>query len=118
MFFVLEAKLNNRTPEYFAEEDPEAWKRQNKSCKIFANTQRFPSSYKKFKRFVKKFNHRDVLKKQFNDGHQISRSVGELLGMIAQEVNMIPGNITQRLVVSFDEYFSQSKCDQDFNEMP
>ena len=117
-FSALAAKLNNRTPfEYFAEEDPEAWETvKTRAAKLFANTQRFPTSYKKFKRFVKKYNHRDVLKKQFNDGHQLSRSVGELLGMVAQEVNMIPGNITQRLVDEFllMNIFPNQKCDQDF----
>ena len=117
-FSSFAAKLENRTPfEYFAQEDPEAWEAvKSRAAKLFSNTKRFPTSYKKFKRFIKKYNHRDVLKKQFNDGHQLSRSVGEILGIVSKEVNMIPGNITQRLVDEFllMHIFPKQKCEHDF----
>ena len=119
-FSSFAAKLDNRTPyEYFSTEDPHVWEAVKvRAAKLFSNTQHFPSSYKKFKRFIKKYNSRDIIKKQFNDGHQLSRNVGEFLGLIAEDVKMMPGNITSQLI---DEYllmtiFPNQKCENDYRE--
>ena len=119
-FSAIASKLNDRTPyEYFSDEAPEAWEEvKDRVARLFSNTKKFPASYKKFKRFVKKYNHRDVMKKQFNDGHQLSRSVGELLKVVTEEVNMIPGNITQQLTEEFllMSIFPDQQCEKDFRK--
>ena len=119
-FSAIASKLNDRTPyEYFSDEAPEAWEEvKDRVARLFSNTKKFPASYKKFKRFVKKYNHRDVMKKQFNDGHQLSRSVGELLRVVTEEVNMIPGNITQQLTEEFllMSIFPDQQCEKDFRK--
>ncbi len=111
-------QLNERTPfEYFEAEKHQDWEAVKiRTAKLFSNTHFHPASYKKFKRFIKKYNYRDVIKKQFNDSHQLSRSVGELLGMVSAKIYMIPGNITQHLI---DEsllmtIFKDQQCINDF----
>ena len=102
--------------EYFDEEKTQDWEAvKMRTAKIFSNTHHYPTSYKKFKRFIKKYNHRDVIKKQFNDQHQLSRSLGEF-GIVSPKIKMIPGNITQHLV---DEsllmsIFPDRKCENDY----
>ena len=117
-FTSIASKLNEQTPyEFFSSEKPEEWEQVKiRAAKLFSNTQQFPTSYKKFKRFVKKYSYRDVEKKQFNDGHQLSRYVGELLGIVTNEVNMIPGNITQKLIDEFllMNIFPDRQCENDF----
>jgi len=117
-FTSLAEQLNERTPfEYFDEEKSEEWEKvKTRAAKIFSNTHHHPTSYKKFKRFIKKYNYRDVIKKQFNDQHQLSRSLGELIGFVTPKVKMIPGNVTQHLI---DEcllmsIFPDRKCVNDY----
>ena len=117
-FTSVAEQLNERTPfEYFDEEKTQDWEAvKMRTAKIFSSTHHYPTSYKKFKRFIKKYNHRDVIKKQFNDQHQLSRSLGELLGIVSPKIKMIPGNITQHLV---DEsllmsIFPDRKCENDY----
>lgn len=117
-FTSLAEQLNERTPfEYFDEEKSEEWEKvKTRAAKIFSNTHHYPTSYKKFKRFIKKYNYRDVIKKQFNDQHQLSRSLGELIGVITPKVKMIPGNITQHLIDEFllMSIFPDRKCVNDY----
>ena len=111
-------QLNERTPfEYFDEVNPNQWEEvKTRAAKLFSNTHLHPASYKKFKRFIKKYNHRDVVKKQFNDSHQLSRSLGELLTIVTPKVQMIPGNITQHLIDEFllMSIFPEHKCENDY----
>ncbi|MEN8764595.1 MAG: type II CRISPR RNA-guided endonuclease Cas9 [Polaribacter sp.] len=107
-------QLNNRTPyEYFESQDIYAWEAVKTRCaSLFSSTHYHPSSYKKFKRFVKKYNYRDVVKKQFNDPHQLSRSVAVILSQVTEAVQMIPGNVTQHLL---DEWLLKSVFSQKNN---
>lgn len=100
-------QLNERTPyEFFESRDAHDWEAIKTRCaSIFSNTHYHPSSYKKFKRFVKKYNYREVVKKQFNDPHQLSRSVAGILSQVTESVQMIPGNVTQHLI---DEWLLKS----------
>ena len=117
-FASLADQLNERTPfEYFDDEKTQDWEAiKARAAKIFSNTHHHPTSYKKFKRFIKKYNYRDVVKKQFNDQHQLSRSLGELIGVITPKVKMIPGNITQHLIDEFllMSIFPDRKCVNDY----
>ena len=117
-FTSVAEQLNERTPfEYFDEEKTQDWESVKiRTARIFSNTRHYPTSYKKFKRFIKKYNYRDVVKKQFNDQHQLSRSLGELIGIVTPKIKMIPGNITQNLI---DEslvmsIFPDRKCENDY----
>lgn len=111
-------RLKDRTPfEYFDEERVENWEAvKTRVAKLFANTHHHPASYKKFKRFIKKYNYRDVVKKQFNDQHQLSRSIGQIIGVITPKVSMIPGNITQHMIDEFllMSIFPDRKCVNDY----
>ena len=93
-------QLNERTPyEFFTETGYEDWDDVKKrSAKLFSSTHYHPSSYTKFKRFVKKYNQRDVLKKQLNDPHQSSRVVNELLLEVCDSIAVVPGNTTQHFI--------------------
>ena len=117
-FTSVAEQLNERTPfEYFDEEKTQDWELVKvRTARIFSNTHHYPTSYKKFKRFIKKYNYRDVVKKQFNDQHQLSRSLGELIGIVTPKIKMIPGNINQNLI---DEslimsIFPDRKCENDY----
>ncbi len=110
-FSEIADQLNERTPyEYFESNDIFAWEAIKTRCaSIFSNTHYHPTSYKKFKRFIKKYNYRNVIKKQFNDPHQLSRSVAEILSQVTESVQMTPGNVTQHLT---DEWLLKSVLHQ------
>lgn len=114
-------QLKDRTPYEFFESHPaNEWESIKTNCaSIYSNTHYHPTSYKKFKRFVKKYNYREVVKKQFNDQNQLSRSVAGILSQATDSVQMIPGNVTQHLI---DEWLlktiftgQDSKNDYRFN---
>ncbi|MGB1449695.1 MAG: type II CRISPR RNA-guided endonuclease Cas9 [Flavobacteriaceae bacterium] len=117
-YSTIAEQLNERTPfEYFDEVNPAVWEEvKTRAAKLFSSTHFHPASYKKFKRFIKKYNYRDVVRKQFNDPHQLSRSLGELLSIVTPKVQMIPGNITQHLVDEFllMSIFPNHKCENDY----
>lgn len=113
-------RLNERTPqEFFTEEYPEEWDNVKKRCaRLFSSTKNHPTSYNKFKRFVKKYNHRNLIKKQFNDPHQSSRVIYELLAPVSEHITLVPGNATQHLI---DEWllihaFPNRSTEEDFRQ--
>jgi CRISPR-associated endonuclease Csn1 len=50
-------KIKDKTPyDYFHEYEPDNWSRVvNRAKELFANTTDFPSNYKKYQRFVKRY---------------------------------------------------------------
>lgn len=99
-FTSIAEQLQNRTPiEYFLEENVEPWEQvKTRVFKLFSSSKYHPVAYKKYKRFIKKYNQRDLIKRQFNDPHQYSRQVASFLHQVTHDVQMIPGNITQQLI--------------------
>ena len=93
-------QLEERTPyEFFQTEAPEDWEEVKKrASKLFSNTTSHPTNFRKYIRFIKKYNYRDVVKKQFNDPHQLSKNVAEILGQVCDKVSMIPGIISEDLI--------------------
>lgn len=111
-------QLKERCPiEFFEETNFQNWDKVKARCaKLFSSTHYHPSSYNKFKRFVKKYNRRNIFKKQFNDLHQSSRVVHELLLQVCDSIAVVPGNATQHFI---DEWllttiFPNRSCDKDY----
>lgn len=93
-------QLKERTPyEFFEETGHQNWENVKTRCaKLFSSSHYHPASYNKFKRFVKKYNQRDILKKQLNDPHQSSRVINELLLQVCDSIAVVPGNTTQHFI--------------------
>lgn len=86
-------KVYLKTPvEYFQENDPEEWEIVVKrAARLFSNTKEFPSSYKKFKRFVKRYNKRKFLKHLMDDPNAVSRKVQQYLEQVIPKVSISAG---------------------------
>lgn len=81
--------------EYFNTHNSEEWDVVVKrAARLFSNTKSFPSSYRKFKRFVKKHNHRDPLKHQLMDSNILSRNLKTYLSQGVAKVGISPGQST------------------------
>ena len=81
--------------EYFNTYSPENWSVVVKrAARLFSNTKAFPSSYRKFKRFIKKHNHRDPLKHQMSDNNTLSRELKNYLSKGVSKVSISPGQST------------------------
>ena len=81
--------------EYFNTHNTEEWDTVVKrAARLFSNTKSFPSSYRKFKRFVKKHNHRDPLKHQLMDSNMLSRNLKNYLSQGVDKVSVSPGQST------------------------
>jgi len=104
--------LKERNPyEYFNEEDPDAWESiKKRTAKLFSSTSLHPTSYGKFKRFIKKYNLRNLNVSQFNDSNSLSRSVHSYLAQICNQVNVSPGNTTSSLI---EEWLLTSLLEKD-----
>lgn len=81
-----------------------------RAARLFSSTKDFPSAYRKFKRFVKKYNHRDPLKHQMEDSNMLSKEVMCFLSKVVPEVKVAPGHVSElfiekwRLHQMFDSY--------------
>ncbi|MDA9768859.1 hypothetical protein N9C61_02410, partial [Flavobacteriaceae bacterium] len=89
-----------------------------RAARLFSNTKDFPSAYKKFKRFIKKYNHRDPLKHQMTDSNILSKEVMCFLSKVVPKVEVGPGHVSAyfiekwRLHQLFDsDVFEVSKRD-------
>ena len=81
--------------EFFNSNNAEEWNAVVKrAARLFSNTKSFPSSYRKFKRFVKKHNHRDPLKHHLNDANIFSRTLQNYLSQGVTKVGISPGQST------------------------
>lgn len=81
--------------EFFNSNNAEKWDTVVKrAARLFSNTKSFPSSFRKFKRFVKKHNHRDPLKHQLNDANILSRALKNYLSQGVTQVGISPGQST------------------------
>lgn len=90
----------NLTPfEYFGEQTDFDWNIiVKRAARLFSNTKDFPSSYKKFKRFVKRYYQRDFLKHQLNDPNMLSKEVMCYLSKVCPKVAVAPGHATQHFI--------------------
>lgn len=90
----------NLTPfEYFGEDSNNDWDFiVKRTARLFSNTKDFPSSYKKFKRFVKRYYQRDFLKHQLNDPNMLSKEVMCYLSKVCPKVSVAPGHATQHFI--------------------
>ena len=104
--------LNERNPfDYFNEEDPDAWESiKKRTAKLFASSNNHPASYSKFKRFIKKYNQRNLSVSQFNDSNYLSRAVHSYLSQLSKNVNVSPGNTTSHLI---EEWLLTSLIDKE-----
>lgn len=86
-------QINDKTPlEYFQENAPEQWEGVVKrAARLFSNTKEFPVSYKKFKRFVKRYNKRKIFKHLMDDPNAVSRKVQHYLERVVPEVTVSAG---------------------------
>lgn len=89
-------KINDSSPyEYFNNHAPEQWSFVIKrAAPLFSNTKDFPSSYRKFKRFIKKYNYRNPLNHQMRDSNILSKEVMGFLNRVVPEVAVAPGQAT------------------------
>ncbi len=87
-------EINTLTPfEYFKENDPKQWDVVVKrAARLFSNTKDFPASYKKFKRFVKRYNNRKVLKHLMDEPNAVSRKVQCYLERVVPKVSVSAGH--------------------------
>ena len=84
--------LDSSPYDYFQNHEPEKWELVIKrAARLFSNTKDFPSSYRKFKRFIKKHNFRNPLVQQMHDSNVLSREVKEFLSKVAPQVSIAPG---------------------------
>ncbi|MEK9565603.1 MAG: HNH endonuclease domain-containing protein [Flavobacteriaceae bacterium] len=85
--------------EYYNTHNAEEWGIVVKRAgRLFSNTKLFPSSYRKFKRFIKKHNHRDPLKHQLMDPNVLSRNLKNYLCQGIEKVSVSPGHSTPLLL--------------------
>lgn len=85
--------------EYFKNHSPDQWENiVKRAARLFSNTKTFPSSYRKFKRFVKKHNHRDPLKHQIEDTNIFSRHLKNYLSLGIKKVRVGPGHTTRIMI--------------------
>lgn len=87
-------QIKSKTPvEYFQENAPEHWEGVVKrAARLFSNTKEFPSSYKKFKRFVKRYNKRNVFKHLMDDPNAITRKIQHYLERVVPKVGVSAGH--------------------------
>tara|TARA_X000000950_G_scaffold249058_1_gene308618 strand:- start:2556 stop:5912 length:3357 start_codon:yes stop_codon:yes gene_type:complete len=93
-------KIKDSSPyDYFNKHEPEQWGTVLKrAARLFSNTKDFPSSYRKFKRFIKKHNYRNPLKHQMRDSNVLSREVMTFLTRVVPEVSVAPGQATVHFI--------------------
>ena len=93
-------KIKDRCPyDYFKKEEPQEWNTVLKrAARLFSNTKDFPSSYRKFKRFIKKHNYRNPLKHQMRDSNALSKDVMAFLNRVSPEVSVAPGQATVHFI--------------------
>lgn len=85
--------------EYFSEFEDEVWEKVvQRASRLFANTKEYPSSFKKFKRFVKRYYQRDFLKHQLNDPNMLSKEVMCYLSKVSPKVSVSPGHATHYFI--------------------
>ena len=81
--------------DYFSKHSPEEWSTVVKrAARLFSNTSTFPSSYRKFKRFIKKHNRRNPLKHQMKDNNLLSKELKNYLSKGVPKVSISPGQST------------------------
>lgn len=73
-----------------------------RAARLFSNTKDFPSAYKKFKRFIKKYNHRDPLKHQMTDSNILSKEVMCFLSKVVPKVEVGPGHVSAYFIENGD----------------
>ncbi|MBL6870364.1 MAG: hypothetical protein ISQ98_01430 [Flavobacteriaceae bacterium] len=93
-------KITDSCPyDYFNTHEPEEWSTVLKrAARLFSNTKEFPSSYRKFKRFIKKHNYRNPLKHQMRDSNILSKDVMNFLTRVVPEVSVAPGQATVHFI--------------------
>ena len=69
-----------------------------RAARLFSNTKDFPAGYRKFKRFVKKYNHRDPLKHQMVDSNMFSKEVMCFLSKVVPNVTVAPGHVSEHFI--------------------
>lgn len=85
--------------DYFNEHDPENWEMVVKrAARLFSNTKDYPSSHRKFKRFIKKYSHRNFIKHQLEDFNVLSKEVTVYLSKVVSKVSVGPGHSTPHLI--------------------
>ena len=102
-FTSLAEQLKERTPyEFFQEEEIETWEKvKTRVYRLFSSSKEYPSRYRKYKNFVKRYNHLDLNKRQFHDSHPYSHRLEQLLRQMTTNIRMLPGNITSMLIDEF-----------------
>ncbi len=110
-YSFIEEELQNRTPyKYFKDTLPDEWEIiKKRTAKLFSNTKYHPSSYNKFKLFIKKSNQQNLNTLQFNDSNYASKKVQSYLLAICDKVNVLPENTTPYLI---DEWLLTSLFDK------
>lgn len=85
--------------EYFTNKSEAEWEVVVKRAShLFSNTKSFPSGYRKFKRFIRKYNQRDPFYHQLKDSNLFSRDVTHFLEKVIPNVEVAPGHITSLFV--------------------
>ena len=109
--------------EYFNTYNSEEWSTVVKrAARLFSNNKSFPSSFRKFKRFVKKHNHRDPLKHQLMDANILSRNLKNYLSQGVEKVSISPGQSTLMFIEKWrlhqifsPEIYESSQLDYRYN---
>ncbi len=85
--------------EYFNHHNSEDWDFiVKRAARLFSNTKEFPSSFRKFKRFIRKYNHRNPLKHQMNDSNALSGELRSYLSKVVPNVEIAPGHATVHFI--------------------
>ena len=93
-------KLKNLTPfEYFKEHRPYDWDEVvDRAARLFANSKEFPASYKKFRRFVKRYYRRNILKHHLQDPSFMSQELRCFFTQVCPDVTVALSHSTKHLM--------------------
>ncbi|MGC6422636.1 MAG: type II CRISPR RNA-guided endonuclease Cas9 [Flavobacteriaceae bacterium] len=92
--------LKEMTPyEYFMDKRAYDWYEVvARAAKLFSNTKEFPTSFNKFRRFVKRYYRRDILKHHIQDPSFISQELRCYFTQVCPDVTVAPSYSTTHLI--------------------
>ena len=93
-------KVGESTPfEYFNTHLPQEWDTVvRRASELFSNTKEYPFNTKKFRKFVKRYYHRNHVENQMNDSNFLSREVACFLSKVCVRVSITSGYTTERMI--------------------
>jgi len=85
--------------EYFNDHDPDQWELVvNRAKEIFSNSLEYPTNYKKYRKFSKRYYQRKYLRNQLDDPNFVSREVACFLTKVCLKVSVAADYTSDHLI--------------------